>query len=756
MVNSLNSLADLYWKMGELAKAEPLFQEALGIRRKVFGPEHPDTAQSLGNLGEMYSTTHEYAKAEPLLLEALRIMRKTLGPEHPYTASRLINLGQLYFFMGEYDQAEPLLQEAIKILRKVLGPEDLDLAKGLTDLAELYHLTDEYAKAEPLYREVLQIRQKVLGPENPDTATALENLAMLDFDLGRMDEATILARQVSAARLTILSKIFSFTSEQQRLAYIEVFPPYSLFPFLEGTDTDLATEVLRYKGVVLDSIVEDRQRAQANRGSEDQKLLEQLNLDKRQVGQLYLQSAQKSTAETNRRIGELEEEIERMESQLGQHVAGQGQARHALGVTMEQVQTAIPNDGALVEYLRYRHYFGKGQWEQRYGAVLLFSQGPPVWIQLGEADEIGKLVQRYGTLVRGSSPEEEELSVNLRDLYERLWGPIEQALIPQTKRIVISPDGQLNFISFATLLDEEEHFVAEKYSVQYVASGRDLVREVNPSSNSQVVLLADPSFDFAPRNALAGLSPDRGREVDDMTDLIFDPLVWTRTETAALSKMFQAWHLPTFSLVGQQATKPALMNIHSPYILHLATHGFFARQDPTSGNKRTGPESLSTGPSLAESKFFKNPMHRSGLALAGANSTIEAWKEGQAQPLEEDGILTAEDVSTLDLQRTWLVTLSACDTGSGEARAGEGVMGLRRGFVRAGAQNLLMTLWPISDEFTPEFMNDFYEAAHRTGNAPGALAEVQRHWLLKLRTERGLAQSVNLAGPFIMSSQGKP
>jgi CHAT domain-containing protein/Sel1 repeat-containing protein len=155
-----------------------------------------------------------------------------------------------------------------------------------------------------------------------------------------------------------------------------------------------------------------------------------------------------------------------------------------------------------------------------------------------------------------------------------------------------------------------------------------------------------------------------------------------------------------------------------------------------------------------KSKFFKNPMHRSGLALAGAQTTIEAWKRGEVPPVENDGILTAEDVSTLDLQGTWLVTLSACDTGSGEARTGEGVMGLRRGFIQAGAQNLLMTLWPISDEVTVQIMSDFYEAAHNSGNAPEALAEVQRNWLLKLRTGKGLAQAVNLAGPFIMSSQG--
>ena len=168
------------------------------------------------------------------------------------------------------------------------------------------------------------------------------------------------------------------------------------------------------------------------------------------------------------------------------------------------------------------------------------------------------------------------------------------------------------------------------------------------------------------------------------------------------------------------------------------------------------PQLLNVQQSVTKSKFFKNPMHRSGLALAGAQTTVEAWKHDKVPPVENDGILTAEDVSTLDLHGTSLVTLSACDTGSGEARAGEGVMGLRRGFIQAGAQNLLMTLWPISDEVTVQIMSDFYDAAHKSGNAPEALAEVQRNWLLKLRTEKGLAQAVNLAVPFIMSSQGKP
>ena len=647
------------------------------------------------------------------------------------------------------------IEKLNRSLQIALETGDVDIeALALHNLGSVYSQLGEPDKALEHYRQALGLWRQIRSESA--AAISLGSLAYCDFDLGRIDEAKTLARQESAAKLTILSKILSFTSEQQRLAYLDIFHPYRLFPILKGTETDLAAAVLRYKGVVLDSIIEDRLLAEASQGSDDQKLVEQLNVDKRQLGQLLLQPTQKLSVETDQRIEALEGEVEKIEGQLAQHVAGLGQARHALGVTPEQVQPTIPNDGALIEYLRYGHYLGKGKSEPRYGAIVLFSKGATLWIPLGKAEEIEHLVRRYGTLVRGS-PEEEELSANLQALYEALWAPIGQALPSQIKRIIISPDGELNFISFATLLTKDKQFLAQTYDVQYVASGRDLLREPKPSTTKEVVLFASPDFDLASTALLAkadnGSGSIRGSEKRDVEDWSFESLTGTQKESDELIKKFIGWAWTPADFTAKEATKEALLKMHSPYILHLATHGFFAKEDPTA----TQPDALlNERQSVIKSRFFKNPMHRSGLALAGAQTTIEAWKRDEVPPVENDGILTAEDVSTLDLQGTWLVTLSACDTGSGEARAGEGVMGLRRGFIQAGAQNLLMTLWPISDEVTVQIMSDFYEAAHNSGNAPEALAEVQRNWLFKLRAEKGLAQAVNLAGPFIMSSQGKP
>src|SRR5208282_2855945 len=568
---------------------------------------------------------------EPLYQEALGIRQKILGPDHRDTATSLNNLAGLYWAMGEYAKAEPLYQETLQIRQKVLGPDHPDTANSLDNLASLYRAMGAYTKAEPLYQEALQILQKVFGPEHPNTAQSLENLALLKFDLGRIDEATALARQASAAELRILSKIFSFTSEEQRLAYLDIFHPYSLFPFLKGTEADLAAAVLRYKGVVLDSIVEDRLLAEASQGTEDQKLVEQLNLDKRQLGQLLLQSAQKLSTETNQRIEAVEGEVEKIESQLAQHVAGLGQVRHALSVRLGQVQSTIPNDGALIEYLRYSDFLGKRKWEPRYGAIVLFSKGAPLWIPLGKANEIEHLVRRYGALVRGS-PREEELSANLQALFEALWAPIGQALPSQTKRIIISPDGELNFISFATLLTKDKQFLAQTYDVQYVASGRDLLRESKPSPAKQVVLFANPDFNLVSTPMLAkadNRSADagsvRGSERGDIDDWSFRSLEGTQKERDELIKKFAGWSWTSTDFTKKEATKEALLKIHSPYILHLATHGFFAKEDPTA--TQTEPDALlNDRQSVTKSKFFKNPMHRSGLALAGAQTTIEAWK----------------------------------------------------------------------------------------------------------------------------------
>jgi tetratricopeptide (TPR) repeat protein len=750
---ALRSLAWLYSFMGDYAKAEPLFQRALKIREKALGPDHPNTAQSLDNLASVYDSLGDHAKAEPLYQRALKIREKTLGPEHIQTAASLGNLAVLYMEMGDYAKAEPLYQRALKIDEKVVGPDHpYQTALGLNNLASLYMKTGDYAKAEPLDQRALKIREKALGPEHPATAQSLNNLAELYVGMGNPKEALRLAAQARRVQEKNLSDILSFTSEQQRLAFQKTTNPYDL-PGTLGNAPELAETVLRQKGVVLDSLLEDRLVAKASGDPRQREIIEQLRAAKQRLTQLQLEvpkdlseQAQKQRAAEKEKLST---EVEQLEGSLARQVAGLGHARRALSVTAQQVQSALPQQAALIELLRYSHYLGKDKHEPRYGAIVIGASGEPSWVPLGDAAEIEKNVGLYQKSVRGKT-DEATLSTVLKALAEQVWAPIEKALPTGATTVIVSPDAELSFVSFATLVGSDDKFVGEKYSVRYVASGRDLLREFKIAGNSGTNVYANPDFGSKPaspdlnRETMVAL---RSLEMRDLQNISLPPLPGTAAEAAALAKRFGS---SAKVFLGPNATKEELRQVNSPHILHLATHGFFLPEIEL-GKPNNVPEREEEIP---KGKLV-NPMHRSGLALAGAQTTLEAWSRGEVPPIENNGIVTAEEVGGLKLDGTWLVVLSACETGSGEAKAGEGVMGLRRGFIQAGAQNLLMTLWPISDQTTVKIMLDFYDAALKSGNAPQALADAERDWLVKLRKEHGLLDAVRLAGPFIMSSQGK-
>jgi CHAT domain-containing protein len=757
---TLTSLAWLYFSIGDYVKAEALGQRALKIRQKVLGLDHPDTVGSLNVLAEIYRSRGEYAKAEPLYERALAIEEKAVGPDHPNTATALSNRALLYESMGDYAKAKTLYERSLKIQEKTPGPDHPNTAATLNNLAGVYRALGDNAKADPLYQRALEIIRRALGPDHKLTAASLHNLAYLKIDLGEEKNAIALVAQARQAQEKHLSNILSFTSEDQRLQFQKTTNPYTLLATL-GHAAEIAQTVLRQKGVVLDSLLEDRLVAEASGDPNQREIIEQLRAAKQRLMQLVLEVPKAlSEAAQKKRAAEKEKlagEVEQLEAGLARQVAGLGKARRALSVTVVQVQVALPKQGALIELLRYSHYLGKGKFEPRYGAVLISASGEPKWIPLGGAEEIEKKIQLYRKSARGET-DEATLSTVLKALQEQVWAPIEKVLPAGTTTVIVSPDAELSFVSFATLLTSDDRFVGEKYSIRYVASGRDLLRETKPAAAAKISMrvFADPNFAMGrdadkPSEGKTNERALRSVERRDLQSISLPELPGTARESAKLEERAKKSGWQAQATLGSNATEAELRKINSPRILHLATHGFFLPEidigPPPDGLSRTAAD-------IPKGKLV-NPMHRSGLAVAGAQTTLHAWAKGEVPPTENDGIVTAEEVSGLKLDGTWLVVLSACDTGSGEAKAGEGVLGLRRGFVQAGGQNLLMTLWPISDETTVQIMLDFYAAAFKTGNAPEALADTQRDWLVKLRKEKGLLPAVRLAGPFIMSSQGK-
>lgn len=795
----VNNLGVLYNRMGDYSKAESLFRRNLLICNKTLGPEHPTTTAGLNNLASLYKDIGDYANAEPLFEQTLRIREKVLGQAHPDTAISLMNLAALYLAVGKFPRCEPLYERAIAIYEKCFGPDHASVALSVANLGDFYMLTAAYAKAEPLYQRALQIDESVLGNDHPDTAVILNNLGMLYtqlgnfaeaelsysrsirisehtlgsdhpqitsaltnlayryLDNGKLDKAAELASRVNSGEEKHLADVLSFTSEQQRLAFQLTGNPYSL-PARLNMPQVLAQTILRRKGIVLDSLLEDRLVALASEKPEQRGIVAELNVARQRLMQVSLE-APKYPAEDARERRDTEKKrlsdrVDELEARLAREVAGLGKARRALGSTAEQVQAALGKNEALIEFARYNDYLGKNKWEWCYGAIVISPGRRSVWCPLGSAVEMEKNIKLYQECAHGKKDEATLIGV-LHALHAEIWAPIEKVLSAETTNVAISPDGELNFVSFATIVDSDNKFLAEQYSIRYVASGRDLLGEKKSGGNPAAIIFADPDFEgkaLVPNSSQSTTSAAQVRlmEMRGLQDLLLPPLPGTASEATGLQKLIESADRKVTVFLGSTATEAELRRVDSPRILHLATHGFFLPQ----GELGNSPNVLGRMEDIPKGKLV-NPMHRSGLALVGAQRTLRAWSRGEVPPTENDGIVTAEEVGGLKLDGTWLVVLSACDTGSGEARAGEGVMGLRRGFVQAGAQNLLMTLWPISDETTVQIMLDFYAAAFKSGNAPQALSDTQRDWLVKWRKEHGLVAAVRLAGPFIMSSQGK-
>ncbi|MGK7935249.1 MAG: tetratricopeptide repeat protein [Xenococcaceae cyanobacterium] len=212
VAESLNNLAVLYESQGRYTEAEPLYQQALTIRKQQLGDNHPDVAESLNNLAVLYESQGRYSEAETLHKESLAIRKQRLGDNHPNVAQSLNNLAGVYLSQGRYTEAEPLYQQALTIRKQQLGDNHPDVAASLNNLAELYRKQGKYTEAEPLYQQSLAIRQQQLGDNHSDVAASLNNLALLYRNQGRYAEAEPPLQQALAIVKKVLGEEHPFVA----------------------------------------------------------------------------------------------------------------------------------------------------------------------------------------------------------------------------------------------------------------------------------------------------------------------------------------------------------------------------------------------------------------------------------------------------------------------------------------------------------------------------------------------------------------
>ncbi len=751
---SLNNLAGLYLDMGHYAEAEPLYRQALDIRRTALGANHPAYATSLNNLAGLYLDMGHYTAAKQLYQRASEIDRKALGENHPGYATSLNNLAGLYLDMGDYAAAEPLYRQALKIAHTALGADHPDYATKLNNLAFLYWTQGNYAAAEPLYRQALEITRTALGADHPDYAASLNNLSDLCVATGRKTEAISLVLQAAAIHDRMLGQVSSFGADSQRMAYlgtlrVNFFTHLSLivqyFPHaLEVVQTGLDL-ILRRKALAAqrDAILGGRYPALAPQ-------LRELTLLRAQIAQQTLAGLGSDDPKAHRqRLAEWMAEHDRLEADLARQIPEMNLEQQLHAADRLAVAQALPAGTALVEFVRVDIFNftavparGEPRWTPaRYLAFVLAAGAPDdvVLLDLGEAAPIDHLIATFRQAISGEAdgadqrdawPTDSELpEVSTRSdrptlrtalvaatrsmrpraanaprlnraelgaaLRQALFDPLLPALAGRT-RLFLAPDGGLTRLPFEVLPLDDQRCVIDAYQISYLSVGRDVMRfaAVSPRQLAAPLVVADPDFDLG----------NRGVETYS-AGVPFRRLAGTRQEGQQVAKLLQ---VPP--LLDDAALEQTLKAHPSPRILHIATHGFFLqdpKRDPNQDRHVMGTHVGLARGNLGRLSMVENPLLRTGLALAGANTWLQAHEQA-LDAAAEDGILNGVDVSGLNLLDTELVVLSACDTGLGSVQVGEGVFGLRRAFVLAGAKTLVMSLWKVPDRQTQELMELFY------------------------------------------------
>jgi CHAT domain-containing protein/TPR repeat protein len=757
-----------YRKHSFLCRSLGLISEAISYRKKALklAQESQDVLEIVSN--KAYQLDLE-AKEREIGVESYKDLVHTLessdlkDSETYITRSRLCSkIAEIYKDNAKYELAQQWAEKALKLS----GDDDVSYNIAAYNLAPIYFDKGNRIKAQELAEQICENESEANGELHPENNVALTLLFKIYLRLGQKSKATKIASKLKLIEETEIADAFGVLRGEQRWEFVKRnFDFYAALAALE-MNSELAEAILRFKGIGIASLIEDRrlfvkQDDPKLRGLIDEIADLQAGLIREQIESSVNKSNSENKTKHNNLIDAKKEKLTQVQGEIAGLLHNQTEIRPILQVNTFDVRSNLDPDSALIDYVTYNDFaYGnsinlsseESDNATLYGAMIFTRKADPIWVPLGSAKEIEQLIDHYQP---NSEIEDLKYIRVLNGLYSRLVLPCLDKIPSEIKTLIFSPDGKLNNLNLSVLMDSKGRFLCEEYSIKNVAAGRDTINGVIERKPEVPILAvyANPSFHelIQTKDNVINRSLDYldQRTIDKLrSGLNFKPLDGAQKEAEFLLARAKTWNIKPEIHVGNQATESMLNQVQSPYILHLATHGFFLPDSGINGSK--GSEYALT-----------SPMHRSGLALAGAMKTLELWREGNPPRPENDGILTAAEAGLLNLDGTWLVSLSACETGKGEIVDGEGVMGLRRAFIHAGAQNVLMTLWPVSDRYTTDFMEAFYEEAMSVGDAPQALTDIQRDLLVKYREKfkgnrSAVRLAVQLAGPFIISFQGKP
>jgi tetratricopeptide (TPR) repeat protein/CHAT domain-containing protein len=822
----LANLAQLAKEKGDLGKAESLFERALSI-------QNSDKDEILHALGVFYYEIGYYDQALPIFLKEIDSYKARFGPDHPRTVGVINDAGENFAYLGRYNDAEVLLSAAVESSLR-LRPKEVTTAEYMMNLAELYVNEGKESSGLTLYEKALSIANGFQNGKNSIGAEILRQIGMLEASIGQLNTAEKELREAAAVleaihgpsslrtanvkfdlgqvlllegkdadALAILEEawesygkcrrdVFAFSTTREQLVYAKRL--YSFMDLILKTACEskaqstewarfAASVLLSSKGAALDAM-SSRHRVVSNPGdAELKKLSQEWEFTVRSLLAVTFDTSLGEQANVDPdQVAELRRRSEELEKELSRKSAGFVAESRTTSV-LDSVLNSLSETTSLVEYAKYRD---AETW--KYAAIVIRRAAAPLSdvqvVPLAEAAVIEDAVAQWREAVVQSSitnrvySEPEALHKVSATLARLIFEPIRPSLV-NSLTILISPDSELSFVSFAALPGRKDlSFLIEDYDLAYVTSGRDLLRP-RESAQGNPVVVGEPDFgaivrlpskqpDYITEHRKLPPDPALSGNSSNFQGLYFEYDDGMQAEADAIETLLRNRGMHPKRLQMQQASKKELEKIKSPSILHFATHGFFlsdlgfknAFAAPGSrgiGGTRPARLTLSSDAdqsrsrqAISEELMRMDPMQRSGIALAGINDTLIGTKPAGG----DDGILTATDVCRLDLRGTQLVVISTCESGLGQALNGEGVFGLRRAFAVAGADNLIMSLWEVADEPTKLLMLGMYKALEKGMTPPQSLLAAQRAWIQEVRHRGEYPHPFFWAG-FVSSGSGR-
>ena len=740
---SLSNIASYYYYLGDFNGAIRLGIEAMEIRKNVLGTNHPDYALSLSNLSTCFSALGNYAVSIQLKKEALNIFKSTIGLDHPYYytllhnlsidyaenrnfneaiqlenevleyrrstygtkhpdyAASLNSLAAIYSELGNYSEAIKLETEALNIEKSTLGSNHPSYAQSLSNLSTYYAAIDNDNEAIRLETEALNIRKSVFGEEHHLYACSLENLALYSLFIGNNNEARqLLNDYASIVRKIVLNTFTGLTAEERQMywnqysfALNQRLPAYIVHsPIPDAASWLYDNTALFAKGLLLSTELEMVKLIQENGDDKALEMYSKLRSNRLILNAQYL----KPISERQINCDSLEKVSTELERQLVSHVKEFGDYTRNLNITWRDVQSKLNGNDIAIEFLSYREKDG----EMRYAALTLCKNDTaPILMPLFVESELLEASREDNTYQNGKAD-------------SLIWEPLI-AMLEGKSHVYFSASGMLHNIGIEYLPSMEGK---ECYRL---SSTRELATHQPGQTIGSATLYGDIDYDATyasiGTSELSSVSDYamnttsnlyRGRFNYPSMRYGVSPLPGTREEIKEVSALLKPLGKPCEALTGTRASEESFKALSGQRksLLHISTHGFYYT-DEEANNLNDHLQMMligDNGPTNCEDLSLL----RCGLCFAGANQTLS----GESQPAagQGDGILNALEIAQTDLRGLDLVVLSACQTALGDIAQGEGVFGLQRGFKKAGAKSILMSLWNVDDEVTQLLMTEFY------------------------------------------------